>query len=580
MQENKRIGIFFVWLLTVPPFLYYMIETAGAMWLEHMWSILGFMILITLVSIFPVEIKGTTFIPVHGVSLAVFLHFGLLTEVLLTQVAILVVLLSLRLPPEERFRMPLNSLIFLLTSLFSGGAFYLFGGTTGSASFESITAQVIPVVIYTLVYFLANNVLIYFVQRVLQKKKVRFLSEGLTWEAVTAIFILPVGVTLAYLYHELGMVALPLIGVPVVAASLILKFYHDGKHLIDQLQQVSEFGHEINSMTDSEAMYERYLEACYTMFPADGVLLFDPPINGNDRLVPVYLDCPGNRTDMAIRNGDPVSKTVIESGEAIRYRSRREAGARMYELFSSKAESMLSVPAVRGGQVTGVSSLVSTRKKAFTKKHQMLLEILLNHLTVSINNARHLERAQKESMQCALTKLHNYRFFERTLQEHYEGNDDDFAVILLDLDHFKSVNDRFGHSAGNQVLHQVARTLESAVTSGKAYTVARYGGEEFVILLDQTTAEDATDQAEQIRQTLEETVFHVDDDLQQGGQTKALTLTASIGVAARRADDEDPLGIVRNADRAMYTGAKNNGRNKVAVYPSEATFHPGNQTAQ
>ena len=560
-----RVAIFFIWLTLLPPFFYYMVETSGSFWLENAVSITGFMILIALVSLFPVKIKGTTFIPVHGVSLAVFLHFGLFTEIILTQVAILVVLLSLRLHPKERYRLPLNSLIFLCTSLLSGGAFFLFGGTVGATSFESIADQLVPVIVYTLTYFFTNNMIIFLTRRyLLGMKNERFLTEGLYWEGMTSLLILPVGLILAYLYHQIGIVALPIIGVPVVAVSLILKIYHDGKELIDQLQQVSEFGHEMNQMKDSQSMYDRYIEACCDMFPADGVLLFDPPEKEEDQLTPVHVDCGIDRTDRILRSGDDVSRHVLKTGQSVIIRSDWDAISKGFNVVFPKVESILSVPALREGRVTGVNTLISFKKNAFNRSHRMLLDILLNHLTIAIQNVLHLERARIEGMECGLTKLKNFRYFERALKERYDRNQKPFALILLDLDHFKQVNDQYGHSAGNEVLYQVARVIEDHVPKKQENITARYGGEEFVVLLDGVTQEEAQQEGEALREAIEQAAFTISDDLKTR-QKLTIRLTASIGVATRE-DPEDPLSILRKADRAMYMGAKNKGRNKVATY--------------
>ncbi|AOM82347.1 sensor domain-containing diguanylate cyclase [Salisediminibacterium beveridgei] len=567
MNPNYRVAVFFIWLALLPPFVYYMMETTGAFWLEHAVSITGFMILIALVSLFPVKIKGTTFIPVHGVSLAVFLHFGLFTEIILTQIAIVVVLLSLRLHPKERYRMPLNSLIFLCTSLLSGGAFFLFGGTVGATSFESIASQLVPVLVYTLTYFFSNNMIIFLIRRyLLGLKNERFFTEGLYWEGMTSLLILPVGLILAYLYHQIGLVALPIIGVPVVAVSLILKIYHDGKELIDQLQQVSEFSQEINRMTDSQSMYDRYIEACCDMFPADGVLLYDPPEKYTEQLTPVHVDCGILRTDRVLGHGDEVSRHVLRTGQAVIIRSDWDAISKGFNVVFPKAESVLSVPALREGRVTGVNTLISFQKNAFTRSHRMLLDILLNHLTIAIQNVLHLERARLEGMECGLTKLKNFRYFEQTLKKRYDHNEKTFALILLDLDYFKQVNDQYGHSAGNDVLYQVARVIEAHVPKKEGNVTARYGGEEFVVLLDDVTPEEAQHEGEALREAIEQATFTVFNDLtSHPDQVLSLTLTASIGVATRK-DPEDPLSILRKADRAMYMGAKNKGRNKVAIY--------------
>ena len=129
------------------------------------------------------------------------------------------------------------------------------------------------------------------------------------------------------------------------------------------------------------------------------------------------------------------------------------------------------------------------------------------------------------------------------------------AVLLLDLDHFKSINDRFGHSAGDRVLVEVARRLEGCLRSTD--TVSRYSGDAFALLLEDLAGPgDATRVAERIQQALA-VPFSVD------GETVAPT--ASIGIALSSSGTERPAELLRNADSAMYY-AKALGKARHAVY--------------
>ncbi len=126
------------------------------------------------------------------------------------------------------------------------------------------------------------------------------------------------------------------------------------------------------------------------------------------------------------------------------------------------------------------------------------------------------------------------------------------AVLLADVDHFKRVNDLFGHAAGDEVLRQVAAVIGSAVRAGAQ--VGRWGGEEFLIVLPDTTLGDALACATRLRETLASTPF---------GMPQACTVTASIGLAAW-SGSEAFQALLSRADRAMYQ-AKSAGRNRVAM---------------
>jgi diguanylate cyclase (GGDEF)-like protein len=153
-----------------------------------------------------------------------------------------------------------------------------------------------------------------------------------------------------------------------------------------------------------------------------------------------------------------------------------------------------------------------------------------------------------------LTGLRNRRFFDRTLQyeiDRMRRYDRQMSVVLLDVDHFKSVNDRFGHPFGDEVLKAVARCLERGIR--KCDLAARYGGEEFALVLPETGCAGALHVAERIRESIE--VMELD------GQK----VTASFGVATvDRGWAGDIPGVVRAADQALYQ-AKRTGRNKVVT---------------
>lgn len=135
------------------------------------------------------------------------------------------------------------------------------------------------------------------------------------------------------------------------------------------------------------------------------------------------------------------------------------------------------------------------------------------------------------------------------------------ALLMIDLDHFKDVNDTYGHTAGDDVLRDVARVLKE---SCRVYDVpGRYGGEEFCIVLPETTLRSTPTVAERIRTRLEHNAREI--------AGRPVTVTASIGIAGVEGDSGDPVlspgMLIERADRALYS-AKNHGRNCVAVWDS------------
>jgi diguanylate cyclase (GGDEF)-like protein len=158
----------------------------------------------------------------------------------------------------------------------------------------------------------------------------------------------------------------------------------------------------------------------------------------------------------------------------------------------------------------------------------------------------------------ALTRLYNKGYLLEALDAEFKrakALHTDFALIFFDLDHFKRVNDTYGHDAGDHVLKEIARIIRADFV-GPRDIFARYGGEEFVILLANRNAKDAALLAERIRAAVEAHAF-----VYEG---RRLPLTCSMGVAELSAAIDSASALIRNADKAGYA-SKRDGRNRVTV---------------
>lgn len=170
---------------------------------------------------------------------------------------------------------------------------------------------------------------------------------------------------------------------------------------------------------------------------------------------------------------------------------------------------------------------------------------------------RDLEEVQRESMMDALTKLYNRKCFDQTIERNIlEAREKDRALclVLVDIDHFKSFNDTFGHQTGDQVLRLVAMTLR-AHTKGQDLA-ARYGGEEFALLLPDTDVRGAVALSDKVRKAIQSKEL-----LRRSTNEKLGRVTASFGVAMLNAHDTSN-SLIERADKALYA-AKGAGRNRV-----------------
>ena len=169
-----------------------------------------------------------------------------------------------------------------------------------------------------------------------------------------------------------------------------------------------------------------------------------------------------------------------------------------------------------------------------------------------------MEQLKKLSITDELTSIANRRyFFETASRELARARrvNRPFSIIIFDLDHFKNINDTYGHLIGDDILKEIAQKVVSQLRTLDIY--ARYGGEEFIICLPETMPNDAVIVAERIRNIVEECKFKENDHL--------ITVTISLGIASLTDTEEELEMIIKHADEALYQ-AKQSGRNRAVVY--------------
>lgn len=215
---------------------------------------------------------------------------------------------------------------------------------------------------------------------------------------------------------------------------------------------------------------------------------------------------------------------------------------------------MAIVPLAPGGKVGGVLCLA--RKRVFTEIELESAQLLTNIVAIALQNIYTFEWLQQQATSDGLTGIHNHRYFCEMLVNQVnraERYDETFCLLMMDLDHFKRVNDTLGHQGGDDVLRAVTAVLRKC--SRDSDVLARYGGEEFVLILPNTKLAAARALAERIR----EAVARLDD--MPGG----VRVTISIGVAAFSGPVATADAVLAAADAALLR-AKATGRDRVCLH--------------
>lgn len=222
------------------------------------------------------------------------------------------------------------------------------------------------------------------------------------------------------------------------------------------------------------------------------------------------------------------------------------------------ADSLVVFPLLFGDEAIGTFMLASHEKYRFGKDVREMLGVIANQVAVSLQNGQMYERMETMATTDGLTNLTNHRTFQERfaqLLERADRHGQEAAFLLCDVDHFKSVNDTYGHPVGDEVLRQVAAVLRK--NTRKIDIPARYGGEEFAVVLENTDLNGAMQLANRIRLDIADLVV----DSEKG----PFQVKMSIGVSTFPVDARDRAMLIERADQALYH-AKETGRNRCISY--------------
>lgn len=255
--------------------------------------------------------------------------------------------------------------------------------------------------------------------------------------------------------------------------------------------------------------------------------------------------------------GDNPNTVVIQTRQPYILHEAHKHFAAFNQPPHDHIRSWLGVPLLVRDQLIGLLAIDSVEPFHFTNANLELVSAFADQVAVAIENARLFEETRRLAVTDGLTGLYNRRHFMEIAKREFERArryKRFLSAMIFDVDHFKKVNDTYGHAAGDEVLRALANLCRKEIR--EADPLSRYGGEEFAGLLVEINAETARQVAERLRQVVEKMTIPVDGN--------NLSITISIGIAEQNQNTPDVESLLARADQAMYI-AKHKGRNRVAV---------------
>lgn len=377
------------------------------------------------------------------------------------------------------------------------------------------------------------------------------------------------------------------------------RLYDVTRRRAEEMTLLYEISLELSANLNMDQVLRNLLEKCRLLLPIDSFYVAIYEESTHLIYYPLFFDQDNFKNipvrDMRVAPG--LTGEVILSAKTVYLSDTLDPKiAEQYQIIhigGTPTRSFVGVPMIVRGRVIGVISAQSYLPDHYNEEHIRLLETIATQAAIAVENSRLYEAARKEilerrqaqedlqqtnqelqvqlhrveslqeelreqAIRDVLTGLFNRRYLDEIFAKKLnrtKRKESSLAVIMLDIDHFKSFNDTYGHTAGDELLSMLGELLRKQTRQSDV--ACRYGGEEFIILLSDTPLDVATKRAEEIRRSFEESYIRFEE--------KKLRATISIGIAIYPDHGEQPEALIIQADQALYQ-AKSNGRNQVVAW--------------
>ena len=326
-----------------------------------------------------------------------------------------------------------------------------------------------------------------------------------------------------------------------------------------QLSNIYETTRKLSGILDLDQLLAEILNIAHSIFRFNKCKVYLSNAAGDTIFMHASLEKNNLRI---ISNPTPITRSInnlAELGDTSILMMHKRIGG------PDKDSGDIDVPLISRGKIMGLMQVETGSSEPPSEKERHLLMIFANSTAVALDNSLLHKKTEELTITDALTELYNFRYFRSKLFDEARRADryhQPLSLLMLDLDHFKKINDFYGHQTGNIVLKEISGIIRQCVRD--VDTVSRYGGEEFMVILPQTILHDGLIIAERIRATVETSYFS-----NAQGQ-RNIRATISIGAASYPDGLHTMEQLLDKVDKALYK-AKENGRNLVCVLDEEKT---------
>ncbi len=354
------------------------------------------------------------------------------------------------------------------------------------------------------------------------------------------------------------------------------RLFHQITEGLAREQRLNEMTRTISSALDLPELLEKIVRLAAELIGADAGAIGLLSQDSKEIAFPCLFNLPDTltQTSLSLPRNVGLSWQVVESGSGLIIADYRDQPHAVAEFVAAGVREVIVVPLIIGDTRLGALSLFSLgAARHFSERDLALAESIGRQAATAIQNARLFSEVQQLAITDSLTGLYNRRHFFELFSSELERTqryNRALSVIMLDVDHFKLINDSYGHILGDQVLRTVAVRCRDTLRT--VDVIGRYGGEEFAILLPETDTERAWSVAERLRQNVMQTPIDTGRDL--------LHITISAGVTTSAEGEQLSVEtLIERADQALYA-AKQAGRNRVLCWspalllPASLLSHP------